>query len=83
MTLIEEKMINERETLSQPCVQTSASKFYLICQIDDVQQQTSNVNQTLHAKALNGKRPISSTATANGMTRHATRQSVNAREVKK
>ena len=76
-------MINEKETLSQPCVQRSASEFYLICQIDDVQQQTSNVNQTLQAKALNGKRPISSIATATGMTKHATKQSVNASEVKK
>jgi hypothetical protein len=57
--------------------------FYLICHIDDVLQQTSNVNHTLQANALNGKCPISSTVTANGITRHATRQSVNASDVKK
>lgn len=80
-------MIIEKEniftTLCSTEKKTSSIKFYLICQIDDVQQQTSNVNQTLQAKALNGKRPISSTATANGMTKHATKQSVNASEVKK
>jgi hypothetical protein len=57
--------------------------FYLICHIDDVLQQTSNVNQTLQANALNGKCPIISTVTAIGITRHATRQSVNASDVKK
>jgi hypothetical protein len=57
--------------------------IYLICHIDDVLQQTSNVNQTLQAKALNGKCPMSSTVTAKGITRHATRQSVNASDVKK
>jgi hypothetical protein len=57
--------------------------FNLICQIDDVQQQTSNVNHTLQANASNGKCPISSTVTANGITRQATRQSVNASDVKK
>ena len=59
------------------------SSAYLMCQMDDVQQQTSNVNQTLQANASNGKCPISSTVTANGITRHATRQSVNASEVRK
>jgi hypothetical protein len=57
--------------------------LYLICHIDDVEQQTSNVNQTLQANALNGKCPLSSIVTANGITRHATRQSVNASDVKK
>lgn len=56
---------------------------YLICHIDDVQQQTSNVNQILHVKESNGKYPINSTATAIGITRHATRQSVIASDVKK
>jgi len=55
----------------------------LICQIDDVQQQTSNVNQTLQANASNGKCPMSSTVTANGMTKQATKQSVNANDVRK
>jgi hypothetical protein len=54
-----------------------------MCQIDDVEQQTSKVNQTLQANALKGKCPINSTATANGITRQATRQSVKASEVRK
>lgn len=58
-------------------------RTYLMCQIDDVLQQTSNVDQTLQAKALNGKCPLSSMATAMGMTRQATRQSVNASDMRK
>ena len=57
--------------------------YHLICHIDDVLQQTSNVDHTLHANALNGKCPINSTTTASGITKHATRQSVNASDVKK
>lgn len=56
---------------------------YLMCHIDDVLQQTSNVDHTLQANAFSGKCPINSIATARGITRHATKQSVNASDVKK
>ena len=69
-------MLDNRET-------NDSSLYYLICQMDDVQQQISNVDQTLQANASSGKRPRNSTITANGMTRQATRQSVNASEVRK
>lgn len=54
-----------------------------MCQIDDVQQQTSKVDQIMQAKESNGKCPIKSTEAAMGMTRHATRQSVTANDVRK